>query len=52
MADCKILIIDDDDDVEILAAAFTQCGCRWRTLCLFCYEDIHVLARGRARLPA
>jgi CheY-like chemotaxis protein len=27
MADCKILIIDDDeDDVEILAGAFTQCG--------------------------
>ena len=27
MANCKILIIDDDeDDVEILADAFTQCG--------------------------
>lgn len=27
MADCKILIIDDDtDDVEILVDAFTQCG--------------------------
>lgn len=27
MADCKILIIDDDqDDVEILADAFNQCG--------------------------
>lgn len=27
MTDCKILIIDDDeDDVEILADAFTQCG--------------------------
>ncbi|GEO10744.1 response regulator [Segetibacter aerophilus] len=27
MAQCKILIIDDDkDDIEILAEAFTQCG--------------------------
>ena len=27
MTDCKILIIDDDeDDVEILAEAFTNCG--------------------------
>jgi CheY-like chemotaxis protein len=27
MADCKILIIDDDeDDVEILSDAFAQCG--------------------------
>lgn len=27
MAECKILIIDDDeDDIEILSEAFTQCG--------------------------
>ena len=27
MADCKILIIDDDeDDVQVLSEAFTQCG--------------------------